>query len=59
VIGTIRREYQHYYNQVRPHLSLNRNSPVPREADGEEHGERILSEPYLGGLHHRYYRAAA
>jgi hypothetical protein len=53
------REYQWYYNNVRPHLSLDGNSPVPRDVDGEEHGEHILSVSYLGGLHHQYYRAAA
>jgi len=44
------REYQHYYNQVRPHLSLNRNSSVPRGVDGEEHGGQA---PDFRGIHER------
>jgi transposase InsO family protein len=49
------REYVEYYNESRPHQSLDRNSPVPRrvEAVGE-----VCARPMLGGLHHRYFRAA-
>jgi transposase InsO family protein len=49
------REYVEYYNESRPHQSLDRNSPMPRkvEAVGE-----VCSKPVLGGLHHRYFRAA-
>ena len=50
-------EYAEYYNTVRPHQSLDRNAPVPREVDLPENG-RVVSTPYLGGLHHRYTRAA-
>jgi len=50
------REYVAYYNESRPHQSLDRNSPVPRQVEGE--GE-IICTPVLGGLHHRYSRAAA
>jgi putative transposase len=46
-----------YYNRVRPHLSLNRNSPLPRKIDPPPNG-RIVSTPILGGLHHRYRRVA-
>ncbi len=48
-------EFADYYNTSRPHQSLNRNSPVPLkiEAVGEVRGK-----PVLGGLHHRYFRAA-
>ena len=48
------REYVAYYNESRPHQSLDRNSPVPREVEAV--GE-VCAEPVLGGLHHRY-RAA-
>ena len=46
-----------YYTTTRPHLSLNRNSPIPRETDPPSNG-RIVSTPILGGLHHRYRRVA-
>ena len=74
VIGTIRREctdriipfgrrhllrtvseYVEYYNEARPHQSLDRNSPMPRRV--ESVGE-VCAKPVLGGLHHRYFRAA-
>jgi hypothetical protein len=44
-----------YYNTARPHQSLDRNSPMPREV--EAIGE-VCATPVLGGLHHRYFRAA-
>ncbi len=50
-------EYIDYYNNVRPHLSMDRNAPIPRDVDPPERGE-VLSTPYLGGLHHRYHSAA-
>ena len=46
-----------YYNTTRPHLSLKRNSPIPRELDPPSNG-KIASTPILGGLHHRYHRVA-
>ena len=56
--GYLRRlleEYRAYYNEVRPHGNVGCNSPVPRRR--EEVGE-LRSVPVLGGLHHRYQRAA-
>jgi hypothetical protein len=53
----ILREYFHYYNQVRPHQSLARNAPMPREIEPPAKG-KIISLPQVGGLHHRYLRAA-
>ena len=50
-------EYVEYYNKVRPHLSLNRNSPLPRKVEPPEKGE-VIAVPYLNGLHHKYARAA-
>ncbi|MEM7310459.1 MAG: integrase core domain-containing protein [Planctomycetota bacterium] len=74
VIGTLRREctdhviafgeshlrrvlteYVAYYNEARPHQSLEGNAPQPR--DVEAVGE-LVAAPVLGGLHHRYSRAA-
>jgi len=49
------REYGDYYNTARPHQSLDGNAPEPREV--ERVGE-VVARPVLGGLHHRYYRAA-
>jgi putative transposase len=31
-------EYVEYYNTVRPHQSLDRNAPLPREVDPPENG---------------------
>jgi len=44
-----------YYNVKRTHMSLEKDSPVPRpvQADG-----KIVSKPILGGLHHVYSRVA-
>ena len=49
------REYVEHYNESLAHESLDRNSPVPREV--EVVGE-VCAGPVLGGLHHRYFRAA-
>ena len=49
------REYADYYNAERTHLSLDGNAPLAR--DTEAQGD-LVSEPVLGGLHHRYRRAA-
>lgn len=57
-LARLLREYQRYYNTVRPHLSLDRNSPVPRQSVSPEDGGVVTAEPFLGGLHHRYSRAA-
>jgi transposase InsO family protein len=51
----VMREYVEYYNGSRPHQSLDRNSPIPRRV--ETVGE-VCARPVLGGLHHRYFRAA-
>ena len=50
-------EYFGYYHQARAHLSLERNSPVPRSVQPREKG-RTVAKAYLGGLHHCYSRAA-
>jgi Integrase core domain len=45
--------YQEYYNESRTHLSLNKDTPIPRDA---QRVGRVLALPILGGLHHRYVR---
>ncbi len=54
---TILRSYLLYYNESRCHLSLNRNSPIPREVEPPSKGS-IVAIPQVGALHHRYARAA-
>lgn len=49
--------YFTYYHESRTHLSLNRNSPNARSVDPPENG-KVISIPQVGGLHHRYRRAA-
>jgi transposase InsO family protein len=45
--------YAKYYNDVRPHLALSKDSPRHRPI--EKMGV-ITSMPILGGLHHHYCR---
>jgi len=49
--------YFEYYHEARTHLSLNRNSPIARKVDPPENG-KVIVIPQVGGLHHRYSRAA-
>ena len=55
-LHTILREYVEYYNTIRPHLSLDKNSPILRRSQCGS--GRILARLILGGLHHEYHRAA-
>jgi len=45
-----------YYHPARPHQGLGGETPAQETMSGE--GD-LISIPVLGGLHHRYYRAAA
>jgi hypothetical protein len=45
--------YQKYYNEVRTHLSLKKNAPIPREVRSVG---RVVPLPILGGLHYQYVR---
>jgi hypothetical protein len=47
------KNYTSYYNQIRAHLSLDKNAPDPRRP--QKLG-RIASIAILGGLHHQYVR---
>ena len=53
----ILRDYLNYYHNSRPHEALERNSPFPREIEATEKG-KVIAIPQVGGLHHRYRRAA-
>jgi transposase InsO family protein len=46
-------KYAAYYNEVRTHRSLNKDSPIHRAI---QHRGNIVSVPVLGGLHHHYCR---
>jgi transposase InsO family protein len=50
-------DYFAYYHEARTHLSLERNAPVPRRVEPPSQG-RVIALPQVGGLHHRYTRAA-
>ncbi len=49
--------YSAYYHESRAHLSLDRNSPIPREIEPPERS-KVIAIPQVGGLHHLYRRAA-
>ena len=53
----ILKSYFQYYHDARAHLSLERNSPIPREVEPASRG-KVISLPQVGGPHHRYARAA-
>ena len=50
--------YVAYYQRSRTHLSLDKDSPVPRETAPPSAG-CLVAIPQVGGLHHRYERRAA
>jgi hypothetical protein len=47
------KNYASYYNQVRTHLSLDKDTPDFRR---KQKTGRIAAIPVLGGLHHQYVR---
>jgi len=51
-------EYVAYYMRSRTHLALDKDAPMSRPAMPPSAG-RIVATPQVGGLHHRYDRAAA
>ena len=51
------KSYITYYHEARTHLSLDKQSPVPRSIEPPEQG-KIVAIPHVGGLHHEYRRAA-
>jgi transposase InsO family protein len=50
--------YFAYYHRSRTHLSLGKDSPVPRPIQPPAAGP-VVALPQVGGLHHRYERQAA
>jgi hypothetical protein len=44
--------YVAYYQRSRTHLSLDKDSPVPRETAASV--GHVVGIPQVGGLHHRY-----
>ena len=46
------------YHRSGTHLSLGKDSPVPRPVESAKAGE-VIALPQVGGLHHRYERPAA
>jgi putative transposase len=51
------RQHASYYNEDRPHMLLDRDAPVERAVQPPS-GGKVVSLPRVGGLHHRYSRAA-
>ena len=49
--------YVSYYHEARTHLSLDKQSPVPRSIQPPDQGN-VVAIPHVGGLHHEYRRAA-
>ena len=50
--------YCSYHERSRTHLSLNKDTPIPRPVAPPRDGA-IVAVPEVGGLHHRYERRAA
>src|SRR5262249_10555524 len=51
-------EYVRYYQDDRTHLGLQKDTPAQRQVACRSVGARVISEPRIGGLHHRYDLAA-
>ncbi len=49
----VMKSYSAYYNAARTHLSLAKDSPIGRPI---ERTGRVIAQPMVGGLHHRYAR---
>src|SRR6266436_258984 len=50
-LRSLLKNYVNYYNVSRPHLSLERNAPVPRSIEPPAFGV-VVAVPQVGGLHH-------
>jgi hypothetical protein len=57
--SSTRNEYVRYYHEDRTHLALEKGTPAGRKArETRGAGYDVTSMPRLGGMHHRYNRAA-
>jgi transposase InsO family protein len=52
------RDYVTYYMRSRTHLALGKDAPITRPVMPPSAGPIVVT-PHMGGLHHRYDRAAA
>jgi putative transposase len=52
------KSFMAYYHEWRPHLSLEKDAPIPRAAQPPS-CRAIIQVPHLDGLHHHYQRRAA
>ncbi len=52
--------YVHYFNQARPHQGIRQQIPELKagSASANHAGDKVVSFPVLGGLHHDYRRCA-
>jgi len=55
-----RRVYVKYFNEARPHQGIRQQVPQGEvtSVPPDQRGDRIISVPVLGGLHHKYRRVA-
>jgi len=51
------RQHARYYNEDRPHMSLDGDAPAARAVEPIGSGP-VIALPRVAGLHHRYSRAA-
>ena len=51
------REHARYYNEDRPHMTLDGDAPISRGVEPPGEG-RVVALPRVAGMHHRYSRAA-
>lgn len=52
------KDYVAYYTLARTHLALGKDAPISRPVMPPSAG-RVVATSQVGGLHHRYERAAA
>ncbi len=53
----ILKQYQHYFNEARPHQGINQRIPCRSDAAPlQQSTGTIIAHPILGGLHHDYRR---
>jgi hypothetical protein len=53
--GVIEGYFGYYYHAIRPHRSLEHDSPVPRPVQSPDRG-KVIEMALVGGLHHEYLR---